>query len=749
VEFSDKSLLAKARARPDLVRQVFEKAQREGVLAASDAVRTRLDQLMPLGYSSAGTVIDVGEGVGGYAIGDRVACGGGGYAVHAEIVTVPQNLSVKLPPDLGLEDAAFTTLGAIALQGIRLAGIELGALVGVIGLGLLGQLTVQMLKAAGCTVIGLDVQVARADLANRVRSADGVAIGADATSVDPGEFALLCQQMSAGHGVDAVVITADTPSNQPVELAGAVARKKGIVVAVGAVGMNIPRKVYYEKELDFRISSSYGPGRYDVSYEEKGRDYPYPYVRWTENRNMRAFVQWLAEGKVNVQPLITHRFPFDEAPQAYDLITGKTGESFLGVLLAYSGSPDLARRVPTTDHEPSTISTGVAADGRAPRTAPDESNGASSGAAGSPPRHPLPVAKITLGVIGAGNYANATLLPALRGIPGLELRAIASQRGLTARSAADRFHFAYSTTDPQDVVGDPGINTLAVLTRHASHAALVLAGLSEGKHVFVEKPLCITDEELDEITKRWRKAAGSATRPGAAQDHPREDGNAQPGQAGVARSMAPYVMVGFNRRFAPFVVALKQRLARIPEPLLLHYRVNAGYIPPQHWTQDPAVGGGRLIGEGCHFIDLLIHLAGSRVQRVTARALPDEDRYCQDNFTVLLEFANGALATLTYAANGNRGFGKECLEVFGGDLAARLDDFRALNVCQGKERLVQSARLRQDKGHRAEWQALAAYLTGRGPLPIPVEDALHSTAVTLAARRSLQAGQAVDLIDGP
>jgi predicted dehydrogenase/threonine dehydrogenase-like Zn-dependent dehydrogenase len=700
VEFSDKSLLAKARSRPDLVKQTLDKAQREGILAATKAVRNRLDQPMALGYSSAGVVLEVGADVTGFHAGDRVACGGGGHAVHAEAVVVPQNLAVKLPEDLDFEAAAFTTVGAIALQGIRLAGQELGESVGVIGLGLLGQLTVQMLKAAGCRVIGLDIQPARAELASRLRSAGGAPVGADAAANDPQAFTLLCQQMSGGRGLDAVLITADTPSSQPVALAGAVSRKKGVVVAVGAVGMNIPRKVYYEKELTFRVSSSYGPGRYDPNYEEKGQDYPYAYVRWTEKRNMEAFVQLMAQDRVNVRPLITHRFPLEEAPKAYELISGKQAEPFLGVLLTYPEHLDLRRRVTVLEGVP----------------APSPS-----------------LAQVALGVLGAGNYATATLLPALRGIPGLELVGIASQRGLTARSAADRFHFAYCATDPQEILTDPGTNTIAVLTRHGSHAALARGGRGARHHLVVEKPLCISEEELAEIRETYEKVGSRKADADGRQNAP------------VAR---PTLMVGFNRRFAPFVVALKQRLLGIPEPLLLHYRVNAGYIPPEHWTQDAREGGGRLLGEGCHFIDLLIHLAGSPVWRVTAHALPDGGRYCQDNFTVVLEFANGSLATLTYAANGSRSFGKECLEVFGGDLAARLDDFRTLTICSGRKRLTDTARLRQDKGHRAEWQALVAYLHGQGPEPIPFREACHSTEVTLAARRSLQVLHAIEIEEG-
>ncbi len=691
VEFSDKSLLEKARSRPDLVKQVLEKARREGILAAADAVHSRLDQVMALGYSCAGTVIEVGPDVTGFRRGDRVACGGGGYAVHAEVVAVPQNLAVRLPESVDFEAAAFTTLGAVALEGIRLAGVALGEITAVIGLGLLGQLTVQMLKAAGCTVVGLDIQPARARLAS--------SMGADAATSDPHEFSLLCQQMSAGYGVDAVLITADTPSNRPVVLAGSVARKRGVIVAVGAVGMNIPRKIYYEKELDFRISSSYGPGRYDPTYEEKGQDYPYAYVRWTEKRNMAAFVELLAEGRVNVGPLITHRYPIEAAPQAYDLITGKTAEPFLAVLLTYGERPDLTRRVTVRDLR------------------------AASGAQRSPS-----MPRITLGVVGAGNYANATLLPALKGIPGIERVGIASKRGWTAQAAASRYGFAYCATGPDEIINDPNINTVAILTRHSSHAALVIACLTAGKHVFVEKPLCISEPELEQIIRAYETS--------------RLEREAETAEQAAA---PPYLMVGFNRRFAPHIIELRERVLKVPEPLLLHYRVNAGYISPQHWTQDPREGGGRLIGEGCHFIDTLIHLAGSRVRRVTAYALPDEGRYSQDNFHLVLQFANGSLGSITYAANGNKGFGKEQIEVFGGGLAARLDDFRTLTICQEDRRFNATARLRQDKGHRAEWAAFVAYLTGKGAEPMTFEEIVHSTAVTLAAAQSLRQQHPVDL----
>lgn len=685
VDFAEKNLLQKARSRPDLVRQTLDKARQEGILTTFNAIQNRLDQPMALGYSCAGTVIDVGADIAELQIGDRVACAGGGFAVHAEVVAVPKNLVVKLPENVDAEAAAFTTLGAIALQGIRLAEVKLGEVAAVIGLGLLGQLTVQMLKAAGCVVVGMDIQPQRAELAHRS--------GADAVATSAEELFVICQQLTGSHGADAVLITADTRSNQPVELAGEIARDKGIVVAVGVVGMTIPRKVYYEKELDFRISRSYGPGRYDAEYEEQGRDYPYAYVRWTEQRNMQAFVQLLADGKVAVGPLLTHRFPIDDAPKAYELITGKTGEPFLGVVLTYPERPKLARKVAVAPVRRAT-------------------NGSAT------------VERVRLGVLGAGNFANATLLPALKGMADLDFVGVASGSGVSARSSADRYGFAYCTTDSQELLRDPNINTIAVLTRHHLHARQVIAALAAGKHVFVEKPLCLTEVELQAIATAYRAASERAS---------------------SASRGAPALMVGFNRRFAPFVRELKQHLERVREPLMLHYRVNAGHIPLNHWTQDPAQGGGRLLGEACHFIDLLIHLASAAPLRVMTRALPDTGRYAQDNLLITLEFANGSLGTVTYVANGDKGFGKECLEVFGGGLSARLEDYRTLRIRQSGTNVNRAARLRQDKGHRAEWQALVDHLTGGGPVPIPFEEIIRSTTATLAAHQSLLRSEPVTM----
>jgi predicted dehydrogenase/threonine dehydrogenase-like Zn-dependent dehydrogenase len=687
VDFAEKNLLDKARSRPDLVSQTINKVKREGLLTTIDAVRNKLDQPMALGYSCAGRVIEVGDDVSGLEKGDLVACAGGGHASHAEVVLIPKNLVVKLPSQNQilsekelLEGTAYTTLGAIALQGIRLADVKLGEVVAVIGLGLLGQLTVQILKSAGCIVVGTDLQPERVALACE--------LGANIALTDPEILYSEIQRLTSGQGADAVLITADTKSNQPVELAGELARSKGIVVAVGAVGMTIPRKVYYEKELDFRISRSYGPGRYDLEYEENGKDYPYPYVRWTEQRNMQAFVQLVADGKVNTQKLTTHRFLIDDAAKAYEVITGKTSDPFLGVLLKYPEQVEISRKVVISPQGAVTNKQVVREN----------------------------INAIKLGLLGAGNFAMATLLPAVKGLPNIEMIGVASGSGVTARAAADRFGFNYCASDSDEILNDPAVNTVAILTRHHLHARQVVAALKASKHVFVEKPLCLNEEELAQIISTYQEL-----------------------------SNPPLLMVGFNRRFAPFIIELKKQLALIVEPLMLNYRVNAGYIPVEHWTQDPMQGGGRLLGEGCHFIDLLIHLAGSKTRSISAKALPDGGRYRQDNFVITIEFENGSLGTVTYVANGNKSSGKEYLEVYGGGVTAKMDDYRELTIYQGSQRIHRKSRLRQDKGHRAEWEAISNLLTKQGSLPISFDSVIESTQATLNAQHSLTSGKDISV----
>ncbi|MEJ5225306.1 MAG: bi-domain-containing oxidoreductase, partial [Anaerolineales bacterium] len=459
VEFAEKSLVGKARSRPDLVRQVLDKMQREGIAPTLQAAFNRLDQPMALGYSSAGTIVALGEGMEGFRIGQRVACAGGGYAVHAEYNVVPRNLLTPLPDNVDFESAAFTTLGAIALHGLRLAEPQLGERVAVIGLGLLGLLTVQMSAAAGCRVLGIDVNPDRVALAEQFGIA--ACLRADAESVS--------QSFTANRGFDSVIICADTASNDPVELAGAIARDRARVVATGAVGLTFPRKIYYEKELSFINSRSYGPGRYDPGYEEGGRDYPIGYVRWTEGRNFEAVVEMMAAGQLRVQPLITHRFPIEQAAEAYTVITGKKREPFLGVLLTYPAEATTrASLIPLNEETAQRASTSTGQGDHA----------------------------IRLGVLGAGLFANATLLPALKKVKAVELVGIASAGGLHAQHSSKKFGFRYACSDDAQILNDPNINTVLILTRHDTHADLTVKALQAGKHVFVEKPLAVTREQL-------------------------------------------------------------------------------------------------------------------------------------------------------------------------------------------------------------------------------------------------------------
>jgi predicted dehydrogenase len=680
IEFAEKNIFEKALARPDLVRQVLNKATREGVLSTIQSVRQRLDSELALGYSNAGEVIEVGQGVTEFQVGNRVACAGGGYASHAEIVRIPRNLAAKIPsvrslrPEIDFEEAAFTTVGSIGLQGLRLAHLELGETVAVIGLGLIGLLVIQLARAGGCTVIGMDIEERRCRLAEQ--------LGCNATATDAQQMQATVATGTDGKGVDAVLITAATHGNAPVELAGEIARDRGRVIAVGAVGLQIPRKVYYEKELSVWVSRSYGPGRYDPEYEEKGRDYPIGYVRWTENRNMQAFLQLLAEGRVNVHDLITHRFPIEQADKAYELISGKTDQSFVGVVISYPHSPSRARRL---ELSPKSVTTGAHME------------------------------KVTVGMLGAGNFASAVLLPVLKSVSNVKLVGLATASGATARAAATRFGFRYCTSDDQELLDDPEINTIVIATRHHLHSNQVITALHAGKHVFCEKPLCLNEAELAAIVKAHEQARSS--------------------KAG------PMLMVGFNRRFAPLALQLRNFVRASPEPLVMTYRINAGSLPPTHWTQDPEQGGGRIIGEVCHFIDFLVWLVGKPATAVRAAAIPNSGQYCDDNLTATIEFEDGSIGSITYVANGDKSFPKERLEVFGAGSVAVLDDFRSLNLVRKGHTQTFRSRLRQDKGHRGEWEAFSNAIHLGSPAPIALDELINSTLTSFEILTALRRGE--------
>jgi len=673
-EFASKSLLQKAKSRPDLVREAVSKVRRDGVLSALSAVRARLDQPLALGYSSAGTVIEVGEGITDLRVGDRVACAGANFAVHAECACMPRMLVARIPSaDVDFESAAFTTLGAVAIHGVRTAEAKLGDVVAVIGLGLLGQLTLQVLNAAGCRVIGMDLIQERAELAAKM--------GALALTSSEAEFRDLCLKYSAGHGADSVLITAETASSGPVNLASQVARDRGIVVAVGTVGMELQRKLYYEKELDLRVSRSYGPGRYDSAFEQKGRDYPIGYVRWSETRNMEAFLQLLADGKLNLQPLITHSFKIEDAIAAYELITGKAQQPYLGVLIRYPQGSHPVQRMEIVPRRPEHLSE----------------------------------AEVRVGLLGAGNFAQGTLIPAIRQISGTKLAGLCASNGARAHAAAAKFGFAFCTTDEENLYSDPAINTVVIATRHHLHAAQVVRALECGKHVFCEKPLCLTEDELDQIELAYCKSAGTSQ-----------------------------LMVGFNRRFAPMARRTKSFLTQVDSPLAMHYRVNAGPLLKDHWINDPEQGGGRILGEVCHFVDFLSFICGAAPHTVQARSV--QTGPSEQDVAITIEFADGSLGTISYICNGDRIFSKERIEIFGGGCVAVLDDFRRLELALHGRKQVFRSWLKQDKGHAAEWTAFAECIRSGSPAPIRFEEILTTTLATIRIADSLRSGQEQQVI---
>ena len=661
VEFAEKSLVGKAHSRPDLVKQVLDKAKREGLMPTMQAAFNRLDQPMALGYSSAGTIVALGRNMQGFKVGQRVACAGGGYATHAEYNVVPRNLLTPLPKEVDFESAAFTTLGAIALHGFRLAEPQLGENVAIIGLGLLGLLTIQLASAAGCNALGIDLDSKRVKLAS--------SLGLEAASRHNAESA--CAAFTSNRGFDTVIICADTPSNDPIELAGLIARDRAKVVATGAVGLNIPRKIYYEKEIAFINSRSYGPGRYDSNYEENGNDYPPGYIRWTEGRNFQSVVDLMGSGKLKVKPLISHRFPIEDAATAYEVITGKKKEPFLGVLLTYDEQKEERGRK---------IEFGV-----------QRFEGSKV---------------VKLGVLGAGLYANTTLLPVIKNNKDFELVGIASSGGLHAQHSGKKFGFQYAASAEDEILNDPNINTVAILTRHDSHADLVIKALKAGKHVFVEKPLAVDSKQLTAVTKSLSKANGRL------------------------------LTVGFNRRFSPLAQSLGAKLAARAEPLHAHYRVNAGYIPLDHWTQNPEQGGGRIIGEACHFIDLLTFLVGAPPVNVSAHALPNGGKYREDNVSMTFTFPDGSIGVVDYLANGDKSFPKERLEVFCEGMIAVLDDYVSLvTVKDGKKKVESGA---QDKGWKNEMTAFAKSIREGTEPPIPYEHLIGVTKSTFAAVESIR-----------
>lgn len=666
IDMGKKNLVQKAMARPDLVRQVLKKLQSEGLSKTLQTVNTRLSSPSPLGYSCAGTVVAAGGLVEGIQPGDRVACGGANYANHAEFVAVPRNLLVKVPAAVSDEEAAFATVGAIALQGVRLAGPQLGETFLVLGLGLLGQIATQLLRANGCNVIVNDLdaaQVARA-------------VGFGAVGIGPGmDLQGACLQLTGGHGVDGVLVCAGTASNQPIEACGAVTRAKGRVVVVGAVRMDIPREDYFKKEISVVISRSYGPGRYDPDYEENGNDYPLAYVRFTEQRNMQTFIELVAQGKIDVKSMITHRYPVSEAAAAYRLIEGEKTEPYLGIVLQYAPA---SAEVPP------------------PRIATVRGAVRSGG--------------IGLSFFGAGNYATATLLPVLKQMEQVGLRGLATASGRTAQGVAAQFGFQFCAGGMDELLADD-TDVLVVTTRHDSHAAAAVAALSAGKHVYVEKPLALTVESLAQVQRAYVAWPGSQ------------------------------LMVGFNRRFAPATVVVREHFQAVQSPLVVSIRVNAGAIPAGHWIQDPAVGGGRVIGEACHFIDLASAIVGANPRTVSCvgTAKSHVSAMVNDNVVISLGFEGGSVASIVYVADGAKALYKERVEVFGGERSAVIEDFREVELFAGEQKVRSHKYAAQDKGQRA---MLEHWIRGLGTgRPCVAHDCLMASSLaTVLAVESLALG---------
>lgn len=669
-------LIGKARARPDQLRQVVRTFRTQGMVQTYRAVMKKLDAHSPLGYSCAGEVLEVAPGVSGFRVGDRVACGGL-TACHAEVVNVPANLCVRLSKTADLKQAAYNTLGAIALQGVRQADLRLGESCAVIGLGLLGQLTGLLLRASGVRVVGIDIDGAMVDLA-RSHSVD-LALLRDSPNIE-GRI----EEFTQGLGCDAVIVTAASDSLDPINFAGAVARKRGVIVIVGAVPTGFDREPhFYRKELQLRMSCSYGPGRYDPVYEEKGVDYPPAYVRWTENRNMQAFQELLDRGAVDVRFLTTHTFSLSEAPAAYDLIL-KRNEPFLGILIEY----DRAREIP-------------------PR----------SSRVWLPSHHSSPApGEVVIGFIGAGAYAQSHLLPNLAAHRTVRLRGVLTATGTGSRSAADRYGFAYCTTREEDILEDPDISTVFIATRHDSHADYVMKALGAGKHVFVEKPLCLTEGELEAIAEILD-------------------------DVGRHHSRSPHLVVGYNRRFSPLTVELRESVEG--RPVAMFCRVNAGAIPRESWIQDPQVGGGRVVGEACHFVDLFNHLTGSRPTRVFAAAMRSP-QHLDDTVTVSLAYEDGSIGTIVYVSNGDPSLPKERIEVFVHGAAGVLDDFRALTIhSRGKRR--EKKLLTQDKGQgELVRRFVESIRLGQAPIITP-EEVILASRTTFAILESIRSGRAVEL----
>jgi polar amino acid transport system substrate-binding protein len=670
VKVAQSSLLGKAKQRPDLVAQVLQNIKKEGLMATLEKVRTKLDSLKALGYSTAGVVKASMDTNGKFKVGDRVACAGQDFASHAEVVAIPQNLVVKIPDNVSFEEASFTTLGAIALQGVRQANPTIGENICVIGLGLLGQITCQLLAANGCRVFGIDVSNAMVELAQKV---------SNTTAISRNDVGLktAVETFTRGMGFDKVIITAAAPTNDPIELSAEIARKKGQIIIVGAVKMDLPREPYFfKKELELKMSCSYGPGRYDKVYEELGNDYPYAYVRWTEQRNMEAFLDLVSLGRLNLKELITHTFDIDDAVKAYDLVLGKVQEPFVGILLRYPPS--------NTKHTKTIAAVAQKTTG-----------------------------KLNASFIGAGSFAQSYLIPNLKGL-NVALNTVVTNNGINAKNVAGKFGFASASTNADEVMLDKNADLVFVASRHDSHASYVEKSLKANKHVFVEKPLCLNEVELASI------------------------------DAIMQQNTKALLMVGFNRRFAPVSVELNKLFSKITEPKVVNIRVNAGFIPLDHWTQQTEIGGGRIVGEICHFIDLMQFFTNAKPIKVYADCIASNSAQAKndDNIAIVIRFSDGSIGNLIYVANGDKSLPKERIEVFAGNICGVINDFKdGMIYKNNKATSIKSS----GKGHSQEVAAFVHAIEKGAASPIAYESIYATTLTTFKILDAIRTGLPQDV----
>ncbi|MEY8240834.1 MAG: bi-domain-containing oxidoreductase, partial [Cycloclasticus sp.] len=660
IDFGKSSWIQKARSQPDKVKMVLEKVKTDGLMPTIDAVRSKLDQPLPLGYCNVGIVQDNGNS--NFKLGDRVVSNGN----HAEIVRVPKNLCALVPDDVDDESASFTVLAAIAMQGVRIANPTIGETVVVTGLGLIGLITVQLLKANGCRVLGIDFDSSKCEMARE--------FGAETVDLSKGEDPISkANAFSRCKGVDAVIITASTKSNEPVSQGATMCRKRGRIVLVGVVGLELSRADFFEKEITFQVSCSYGPGRYDSEYEENGHDYPVGFVRWTEQRNFEAVLDLMSAGAINMKPLISHRFAIEDAIDAYKCLDDK---SSLGILLIYSNSPDKL------------LFNKVVSIKKADTYKPQD---------------------VVCGFIGGGNYASRVLIPAFKSA-GAKLDTLLTSGGVSAVHHGKKNEFANASTDLAQLLTNQELNTVVIATQHNLHAKQVINALNAGKNVFVEKPLALTNTELDEIELAY---------------------NAQDGKCRL--------MVGYNRRFAPHVIKMKSLLASISEPKSFVMTMNAGAIPADHWTQDPSVGGGRIIGEACHYIDLMRFLAGSEIAGYTATSMGAAPgvEITEDKASITLTFKDGSFGTIHYLANGGKAFAKERIEIFTNDAVLQLDNFRKLTGYDWNG-FKSDKLLKQDKGQSSCTKAFVESITLGSASPIDFKEVMEVARVSIHIAESLR-----------